>query len=430
MAKKLYPVHRLDIAHMEHWLSDLADEGFFPTHFGTFFVTGNKDMPQKVTYRFIPLDASDKRVEPTPEETELFFAAGWEFVNHLDERFLVFQNKEDYPKEIPLEDEVQQERFHSLSKRFQKEYILCVTLIIIALGVFAFLFLHNFHEFILFQEAILDHFSILLFLLTLPFGRGITRKSLHNIKSYATDIKNLTFDREEDMVTTAPHLLVSAMHAFAGFLIPIIGVLFLWLWGCTAFSDDWITIEMTDDSGTHTILGEQSDDTVVDEDWISTEEALASVPQISLEKLTGGTVKYQESSYKEEYTIFAPTQYAMKQTGNQNVITTLDHGQMTSTNQITLYWNYYEVTSSQLAEITFDAWINSNDGVPVGFGMDAEDKHPIDTDLMDKAYMASVNEGWTAFWFLEDNVIVSGAYVGGKKEVITENLDLFAEVMK
>lgn len=390
MVKKLYPVNRLDIAHMEHWLEDMADEGLFLTSLGTFFVTFASDVPQKVKYRFIPLAASDKRMEPTPEERKLFLSTGWEFIDHLDEQFLVYQSKEDYPQEIPMEDGVQQERFQSLAKRFRRDYTLCALLTVVAFGVVAFVLPHNFHEFILFEEAILDHFSLLLFLLTIPFGRSINRKTLQRIKSYGEDMKNLAFDREEDMVVTASRIFVSAMHAFAGILVPILGIVVILGMYATS-NDDWISIEQTSDA----------------------------VPQINLEELTGETVMSQDSAYKKEYTIFAPTQYTMNQTAFTKP----------SMDDIRLYWHYYEVTSSELAEIAFDTWMASDGGTPFGFDIDEDEKISIDTDLMDKAYIHSVNDGWTSFWFLQDNVIVAGEYIGGEKDAITENLDLFADVM-
>ncbi len=115
--RRFIPVDSLDIAAMESWLADMAEDGLFLVSFGTYFAHFEPRPPRKAAYRLeatvFPL------VEPDKKKRELLEDFGWEYVCPFGKYFHVYRTKTENAPEIHTDPAIQAEVYEQIyrSKR-------------------------------------------------------------------------------------------------------------------------------------------------------------------------------------------------------------------------------------------------------------------------------------------------------------------------
>ena len=110
--RRFIPVDSLDIAAMESWLADMAEDGLFLVSFGTYFAHFESRPPQKAAYRLEP--ASSLYLTPDEKKLEILDEFGWEYVASVDKYFHVFRAKTEDAPEIHTDPAVQAEAYEKL----------------------------------------------------------------------------------------------------------------------------------------------------------------------------------------------------------------------------------------------------------------------------------------------------------------------------
>lgn len=110
--RRFIPVDSLDIAAMESWLADMAEDGLFLVSFGTYFAHFESRPPQKAAYRLEP--ASSLYLTPDEKKLEILDEFGWEYVASVDKYFHVFRAKTEDAPEIHTDSAVQAEAYEKL----------------------------------------------------------------------------------------------------------------------------------------------------------------------------------------------------------------------------------------------------------------------------------------------------------------------------
>lgn len=110
--RRFVPVDSLDIAAMESWLADLAEDGLFLVSFGTLFANFESCPPRKAAYRLeatvFPL------VEPDKKKRELLEDFGWEYICPFGKYFHVYCAKTENAPEIHTDPAIQAEVYEQI----------------------------------------------------------------------------------------------------------------------------------------------------------------------------------------------------------------------------------------------------------------------------------------------------------------------------
>ena len=110
--RRFIPVDSLDIAAMESWLADMAEDGLFLVSFGAYFAHFESRPPRKAAYRLEP--ASSLYLTPDEKKLEILDEFGWEYVASVDKYFHVFRAKTEVAPEIHTDPAVQAEAYEKL----------------------------------------------------------------------------------------------------------------------------------------------------------------------------------------------------------------------------------------------------------------------------------------------------------------------------
>ena len=110
--RRFIPVDSLDIAAMESWLADMAEDGLFLVSFGAYFAHFESRPPRKAAYRLEP--ASSLYLTPDEKKLEILDEFGWEYVASVDKYFHVFRAKTEDAPEIHTDPAVQAEAYEKL----------------------------------------------------------------------------------------------------------------------------------------------------------------------------------------------------------------------------------------------------------------------------------------------------------------------------
>ncbi|WP_317855391.1 DUF2812 domain-containing protein [Chakrabartyella piscis] len=389
MIKKLYPVHQFDITYLEHWFAELAEEGLFVAHLGFYFAYFTTGVPQKTTYRFIPIEKTQKLSNTW--DLEEFSEHGWEFIGTHNKYFLLFQNTDAVPKELPIGDDVQQSRFQGIGKQLQKALCLSIVFRIIGLCGIAWIFLYRFHKVVLFGGYLMFYFAIITlfmaFCLLIP--SNIRWMRLH--KRYGADLEHLSLERQEDPFPNAFHFLQNRMYQLVTMLFAVL----------VPITFSFINF--------------------FDPNYADLDQIADEMPVISIVDVSGGKIPFEEKHYRITKTWFTNRQYNLEQYGGIRKTGAFEDG--------VLYLFYSELYSQQLAELAFDSWIRSNQGVLLT-PAPSEDKFVVATDIFDQVYIYKSEDAWDEFWILDGDTIVAGIYLDSYDTNVVERLDVFAEMME
>ena len=138
---RLIPCPEYDVAGMEQWLSDMAEQGLLLQKDGFFFgiATFEKTVPQWVKYRVLPASkntsffASDNG-EPDEEEIELSKKFGWEYVVKRGE-FYIYRTTDREARELHTDKEVQALAMKGMRKRQWENLLILLPLDLIYLWI-------------------------------------------------------------------------------------------------------------------------------------------------------------------------------------------------------------------------------------------------------------------------------------------------------
>ena len=113
LVHRVIPCPEYEVASMEQWLSDMAEQGLLLQKDGFFFgiATFEKKVPQYVKYRVLPANKnasfwSNDNGEPDEEEVELSRQFGWEYVVKRGE-FYIYRTTDMDARELHTDKEVQ-----------------------------------------------------------------------------------------------------------------------------------------------------------------------------------------------------------------------------------------------------------------------------------------------------------------------------------
>lgn len=94
---KILPVSLYDIPGLERWLEEATNLGLFPTHLGAY-AAFTKDGVPGTRYRLEPWGKIG--TEPTPEQLELYHAAGWEYAFSIARTYFLFYTTDQGAPEL------------------------------------------------------------------------------------------------------------------------------------------------------------------------------------------------------------------------------------------------------------------------------------------------------------------------------------------
>ena len=131
---RIIPTDPYDIAGTESWLEDLAGEGLFFQHCGTFSVRFSRGAPRRRRYR---LDPSAGR--PDRERAEYYVACGWRAASRINQVFQVYYTDDPGAPEVHTDPVAQSYTLDALDRRlrfFTLVFCLLVAAIFAVQGVF------------------------------------------------------------------------------------------------------------------------------------------------------------------------------------------------------------------------------------------------------------------------------------------------------
>lgn len=134
---RLPPCPTYDIAGMENWLSDLAEEGLFLTQDGFFagFATFEYKTPQKAKYRLEaaqkkPSMWSDDGGEPDQDQLELSEKYSWEYIAKRGD-FFIYRSLDPSARELNTDPDVQALALNTVKKRKREAMITSIVCLLI-----------------------------------------------------------------------------------------------------------------------------------------------------------------------------------------------------------------------------------------------------------------------------------------------------------
>jgi len=114
---KILPVSLYDIPGLEQWLEEQASLGLFPTHLGSY-AAFTKDGVPGTRYRLEPWGKIG--TEPTPEQLELYHAAGWEYAFSIARTYFLFYTTDPNAPELYSDLATRGQSLDRLARRVKK----------------------------------------------------------------------------------------------------------------------------------------------------------------------------------------------------------------------------------------------------------------------------------------------------------------------
>ena len=137
---KLTPVEPFDLAAVESWLEDLAQQGLYLKRFRPLFSSFTRGAPRRVRYRveYVPDLWPDDEVPG--RLFDLYEEMGWDYVGPMgsERSLLIFRARTANAPEPHTDPPVQGELLNKLARRLRRNFILVCVLLAIALGIPAF----------------------------------------------------------------------------------------------------------------------------------------------------------------------------------------------------------------------------------------------------------------------------------------------------
>lgn len=137
---KLTPVEPFDLAAVESWLEDLAEQGLYLKRFRPLFSSFTRGAPRRIRYRveYVPGLWPDDEVPG--RLFDLYEEMGWDYVGPIgnERSLLIFRARTAHAPEPHTDPPVQGELLNKLARRLRRNFILVCVLLAIALGIPAF----------------------------------------------------------------------------------------------------------------------------------------------------------------------------------------------------------------------------------------------------------------------------------------------------
>lgn len=118
---KILPVSIFNIPGLEQWLEDQANQGLSPVHLGSY-ASFTKDGVPGTRYRLEPWGKMG--TEPTPEQLELYHAAGWEYAFPIARAYFLFYTTDPDAPELYSDPATRGQSLDRLARQVKRAMVI------------------------------------------------------------------------------------------------------------------------------------------------------------------------------------------------------------------------------------------------------------------------------------------------------------------
>ncbi len=119
--RKLLPCGWHELGAVEHWLGDMAHEGWLLVRMNSNWAVFEQNKPQNCRYRFYPCNSWAE--PPEKGRDELFHEMGWEYVTMQQHEFAVFRCTNPAAPELCTDPVIESESYRRICKKLRERVI-------------------------------------------------------------------------------------------------------------------------------------------------------------------------------------------------------------------------------------------------------------------------------------------------------------------